>query len=222
MTHSEKGMFDCEMINKKITLRNGEKILAIKQGKKAETIHQQDGHVLQVVLTNGKYVPALAPYNLFSITSALDKGFDLGNEGMSLTLSKKGVKIKFDKHIPTKSGWVCGAMMVPRNKTQVRLDPRLKEGTLYKINSLHELFGHHTSDTLKKTANCYVYKVKRYLEECERCAQAKARQKTLGNTSDDARAKRAGERLHMDISSIKSKSYGGAKFWSLIVDEFSN
>jgi hypothetical protein len=30
-----------------------------------------------------------------------------------------------------------------------------------------------------------------------------------------------GERLYVDISSIKGKSVGGAKVWALIVDDFS-
>ncbi len=104
-------------------------------------------------------MPALALYNLFPNTAALNKGFDSGNEGKSLILSKKEVKIKFDKHTRTMSQWVCGARMVPKKKTEVHLDLRLKEGRLYNINKLHELFGHHTSDTWKKTANFYESKV---------------------------------------------------------------
>jgi hypothetical protein len=30
-----------------------------------------------------------------------------------------------------------------------------------------------------------------------------------------------GERLYVDTSSIKGKSFGGTKFWALIVDDFS-
>jgi hypothetical protein len=30
-----------------------------------------------------------------------------------------------------------------------------------------------------------------------------------------------GERLYTDISSIKGESYGGSKFWALIVDDYS-
>jgi hypothetical protein len=31
-----------------------------------------------------------------------------------------------------------------------------------------------------------------------------------------------GERLYIDISSIKERSFGGAKFWALIVDDYSD
>ena len=221
MTHTDKGMFEWEPINEKITLGNGAQIVATKQGKKAVTLKQQDGKSIEVILTNVKYVPALAPYNLFSITAALDKGFKLGNEGKALTLTKGGVTIKFDKLIPTKSGWVCGATMEPRNKSERSIEPRLKEGKAYEINSLHELFGHQSHDTLQRTAKYYEYRLKGSFEECEDCAQAKARQRNLGQAIEESRAKKVGERLHMDISSIKSESFGGAKYWLLIMDEFS-
>jgi hypothetical protein len=31
-----------------------------------------------------------------------------------------------------------------------------------------------------------------------------------------------GERLYVDISSIKERSFGGAKFWALIVDDYTD
>ena len=32
----------------------------------------------------------------------------------------------------------------------------------------------------------------------------------------------AGERVYVDISSIKERSFGGAKFWALVVDDYSD
>jgi hypothetical protein len=58
-------------------------------------------------------------------------------------------------------------------------------------------------------------------ETCKECAVAKARQKNVNknwlNSSDVP-----DERLYIDISSIAGKSFGGAKFWALIIDDYSD
>jgi hypothetical protein len=58
-------------------------------------------------------------------------------------------------------------------------------------------------------------------ETCEEYSDAKARQNNVNknwlNSSDVP-----GERLYIDISSIAEKSFGGAKFWALIIDDDSD
>ena len=57
-------------------------------------------------------------------------------------------------------------------------------------------------------------------EPCSDCAKAKAKQANVPKSiPDEKRSTVPGERLFFDISSIKSKSFGGAKFWLLIVDD---
>ena len=36
---------------------------------------------------------------------------------------------------------------------------------------------------------------------------------------DEKRSKTPGERLAFDVSSIKARSYGGAKYWLLVMDD---
>ena len=55
-----------------------------------------------------KLVPDLAPYNLFSITWALNNGFQLGNKGRTITLTKGNFTLSFDQEIQTKSGYLAG------------------------------------------------------------------------------------------------------------------
>jgi Integrase core domain len=38
----------------------------------------------------------------------------------------------------------------------------------------------------------------------------------------ERRASQPGERLFIDISSIKSTNYGGSKYWLLVVDDYSD
>jgi hypothetical protein len=56
------------------------------------------------------------------------------------------------------------------------------------------------------------------LEPCYECSLAKIRQNNVGK---DAKQNSTvpGERLFVDISSVKGTSFGGAKLWVLVVDD---
>jgi hypothetical protein len=54
---------------------------------------------------------------------------------------------------------------------------------------------------------------------CADCARAKARQRNILKGNDTVHATKNAGRLYMDISSIKTTSFGGAKFWLLVVDK---
>jgi hypothetical protein len=67
----------------------------------------------------------------------------------------------------------------------------------------------------------YGYEVTGKFDVCEACSIAKARQKNINKEWKGGNLIR-GERLYVDISSIKETSFGGSKFWALIIDDFSN
>jgi hypothetical protein len=77
-------------------------------------IKLDDGTIMNIVLNNVKYVPNLAPYNLFSITQALSSGWMLGNEGKIILLKNGKPVLKFNKMLKTKSGYVNGKEILPR------------------------------------------------------------------------------------------------------------
>ena len=55
------------------------------------------------------------------------------------------------------------------------------------------------------------------MQHCEGCGMGKTKQKKM-NKESVPRSKKVGERMFMDISSIKHKSAGGAKFWALFME----
>jgi hypothetical protein len=81
--------------------------------------------------------------------------------------------------------------------------------------------GHPGSLTTTETAKYYNIELFDEIEACEACALAKTKQKNTKKISEKY-SERAGERLFIDISSIQKKSYGGAKFWCLIVDDITD
>ena len=87
MTNSDLGMFDWKRIDEEITIGNGRPMKATKVGSiRLETI-QKNGSMRSFMMTNVKYIPELY-CKLFSLTTALDKGFHLGNIGRVIYLEK--------------------------------------------------------------------------------------------------------------------------------------
>jgi transposase InsO family protein len=58
-------------------------------------------------------------------------------------------------------------------------------------------------------------------DTCGQCSIAKAQQKKV-NKNWLGSSNLPGERLYVDISLIKERSIGGAKFWTLIVDDYTD
>ena len=82
--------------------------------------------------------------------------------------------------------------------------------------TLHQRLGHPSEDITRETGlklglKMKGIKMKGIMRECEGCGLGKMRQKNVSQ-EPVPRAKNVGERMFADISSIKHKSAGGAKF----------
>jgi Reverse transcriptase (RNA-dependent DNA polymerase) len=168
-----------------------------------------------------KYVPEICS-NLFSLNKALKNGFKLTNDGVIVSLTKKHVTLTFDHVIKTlDDGCVTGVMMRPIVTEKPHdgcAHTSIGKERSFDINHLHRVFGHCGLETLKNTVKMHGLKYSGEFKTCEECAVAKARQKNV-NKSWSGSSNVPGERLYIDISSIKERSFGGAKFWALIVDD---
>jgi len=217
---SDKGMYNCKSINDEVIVGNGKGIQATKIGSLKMLVKQEDGKEHVITLHGVKYVPELGPYNLFSLTTAMKKGYQLGSCDKAITLSKGSFQMAFDTAIITKSSWLAAVEMIPIVNNQERIQPAvsMQEGKCSDVNILHEMFGHIGDDATKFTAEYYKLKCKGELDPCESCARAKARQKNLGHPDDTKKSMIPGERLGFDVSSVKYKSFGGSKYWLLVVD----
>jgi hypothetical protein len=81
----------------------------------------------------------------------------------------------------------------------------------FDFNQLHKGFGHCGFETLWSTAKIHNLTI---------CAIVKANQKTVNKVWFGS-SNIPGERIYINISSIKVTSLGGAKFWALAVDDFA-
>jgi hypothetical protein len=213
--NNDVGMFDVQVINEPIKIGNGNSMTATKIGKLRRTIIQRNRESMDVVLTDVKYVPGLW-VNLFSIGKALSSGFQIGNNGLMIHLTKGVFKMSFDHLMPTKKGYAMGIDMVPvaQSIATAALDCRVRVN----INALHGMLGHVGKDAITKTGAYYGWILTGTCEDCNHCGTAKAKQSNLNKIPVD-KSKTCGERLFINISSIKAMSYGQSKFWLLALDD---
>jgi Reverse transcriptase (RNA-dependent DNA polymerase)/gag-polypeptide of LTR copia-type/Zinc knuckle len=218
---SMEGLTDVKDIDELIKIGNGGAMRACKTGNLNCEVTQLDGRKFVVTLNNVKYVPDICS-NLFSLNKALRNGFKLSNNNVIVSLTKKHVTLTFDRVIKTiDDGCVTGVMMRTISAKQSYdgfAHASIEMEKSFDINHLHRVFGHCGLETLKNTVKLYGLKYSGDFETCEECAVAKARQKNV-NKNWSSSSNIPGERLYIDISSIKESSFGGAKFWALIVDD---
>jgi hypothetical protein len=191
---------------------------AIKVGSFKRHVIQLNGSSVNVTLREIKYVPEFW-VNLFSISKALKNGFNLSNKGLMISLKKGSVSVTFDRVIKTANGSISGIKMT-------KYDPSvayLAKGSLtaikeFDVNKFHEMIRNCGVDHLKKTANIHGLNFKGEFKVCENCALAKARQRNI-NKDWKGGSQVPGERVYLDISSIKGESYGDSCFWAFVVDD---
>ena len=66
-----------------------------------------------IIITNVQYIPSFY-IKLFSIPTALLKGFKLRNDGLKLTLRKDNIYLRFGEIVKTTKGYLAGGNMQPR------------------------------------------------------------------------------------------------------------
>jgi hypothetical protein len=81
--------------------------------------------------------------------------------------------------------------------------------------------GHVHFDAVKRSAKYYNIKLSGTVKTCVTCALAIIRQKNIKKVTL-SKIFHPGAHIYVDISSSKWPSYGGAKYWILIVDDYSH
>jgi hypothetical protein len=151
------------------------------------------GIVTDVALTKG------SPFNLFSLTKAMQQGWILAGDNTNGFTHTKGKDVlKFDIPIVTPKGAVYAMYM---RRTEVAAS---SVSTTMKIDIAHRLLGHQSEDATRKTAKCLEWNTRSgALQPCLPCTIGKAKQKNTVKTSNHEQCKSPGERIYTDIASIR-------------------
>jgi hypothetical protein len=219
MGNSEEGMFDITLIDEPITLGNGKSLRATKVGKLRRTVHQVNGDTLDIVLEGYKCVPGLH-MNLFAVVKTLQTGWDISNKGIHIRLQQKGACIEFDRIYNTATGSLCGVKILPRTGQETKNDIAVPaaETKHWDINKLHKVYNHASKEILRKTAKYYGWTVTGKFEACADCQMSNIKQRPVPKFTE-TKSETPGERVFIDITSVKHKSLGGSKFWLGCMDD---
>jgi hypothetical protein len=179
-------------------------------------VTQVNGEKLTITLNDVKYVPSLC-------VKTLKEGFKVSNDGVVISLTYKHVKLTLDRVIHATDGFVTGVLMKPIMSDNINGFANASNSTKrsYDINHLQKVFGHCGQEVLNITIKMFGFKSSSNVDTCEQCAITKARQKNL-NKNWLGSSNLPGEGLYVNISLIKEKIFRGAKFWGLIVDDYTD
>ena len=141
MGNTCEAMYDVKEINEPIVVGNGNKARVYKLGTLPVVAAQVNGESVACNLKDYKYSLDLNVC-LFSITKALEKGWKISNEGLTMVLTKGDLSLRFDRRTKTRNGILCGINLLPNT----RLDSGLTGNDGVKghcdINVFHKIYGH--------------------------------------------------------------------------------
>lgn len=217
MTNTLDGMYDLKDANINISVGDGRKMTTLKIGKWKGVAIDSEGRKSNLILTNVSYVPQLM-VNLFSLTAAMEKGLSVTGTKEGIEIRKETWLMRFDRKIGTPRGHVFATSMIPsENYEQAQANLNIN------YEQAHAVLGHPGQNILLATAERMNWNLsRRDAKECKECLQGKAQRMQVNKTTNN-HATKPGERLMIDISTVKtqnSKKIG--RYWLLIVDEATN
>ena len=219
-TQHDKGMFDTVSTDETVTVGNGDVENTAKYGKIKGTFADKDGtKMLSATLDEVSHTPASC-FNLFSVTRMLKQGWELGGNHSSIWIVKGGNKVIFDIKVDTSRGNLfCARFLRTAEMLHASTDAPQKRP----IAVMHAQLGHCGEADARATAKALSIPLTRgSMKVCEACAKGKAKRKALPKATNHVKAEHPGERMFLDLSTIKKRKNGDAIYkpnWRMLVDE---
>ena len=239
MGPSLDGCTNIVYVNDRVTVGNGSRAVCKARATFKGTVVTKEGKTRNITIDNFAYVPELTDY-LFSGTFALQKGFHVRDEDNTVVLFKDKVTIKFDRIVKKGSSFIMCLKVLPKKSEKANISgekkvEEVKSGTtteaIKKSKEANELLtskkasyseyhgklGHPSHELTTATAKKKGIRLGRQKVKFLACMLSKAKRKSIKKVTFE-RETVPGRTLHIDISLVKRKSKGGAKFWLQIAD----
>jgi len=154
IANSKEGLFNVKAIHKPVKIGVGKLVYATKVGWLKVSYINYVGENKEFVLDNIQYIPGFW-VNLFSLMAAMSKGCLISNEGRMIVVMKNGLKIKFNKEIKTKNGFVCRVRLTvkPAEDCLLATVTMVDSHRTVDINKLHKELGHVSKALIQKRPN---------------------------------------------------------------------
>ena len=222
MRNSLHGMYGLKDWEVEVKVGNSSTMKSQQKGDFQGLVTQKDGTTSSIVMKDVLYVPDLW-VNLLSITRAISHpNVQLSGIKNVISLRNGQEQITFDQKLTngSKTGWLWGVQIIPiDSETGEEMINLTTESQSYQY--IHGVLGHPNEKVTKATAKKLGIRIKDSPPTvCIDCVKSKTRKKNIAKSTEN-HATEKGERIAIDISSIKARSYGGTKYWLMVQDEFT-
>ena len=123
--------------------------------------------------------------------------------------------IIFDRVLKAGNSVLLATKMVIRNPEEI--NAAIVNGKQSK-EYFHRVTGHAGHHLMDATAKYYKVNLTGKVNNCLSCSLEKIRQKNIPKKNED-KCSNPGERIYLDISSMRKPSMGGRQHWVMLVDE---
>ena len=219
MMGSEEHVFNKKLISGSVRTANGAHMKILCEGDINVDVITKNGDVTSGTL-RVKAIPGMKKKG-FGFTQAM-----LGGWSMQGGQTKQGElfialpheehkPIIFDRVLKAGNSVLLAAKMVIKNPEEV--NAAIVSGKLSKeyFSRVTGHAGHHLMDA---TAKYYKVNLTGKVNNCPSCSLEKIRQKNIPKKNED-KSENPGERMYLDISSMRKPSMGGRQHWVMMVDE---
>ena len=144
------------------------------------------------------------------------QGGQINQEELSIALTHEDHKpIIFDRVLKSGNSVLLAAKMVIKNPEEVNAAiVNRKQSKKYS----HRVTGHAGHHLMDATAKAYKVDLTGNVNDCLSCSLEKIRQKNIPK-KNKYKSKNPGERMYLDISSMRKPSMRGRQHWVMLVDE---
>ena len=219
MMGSEEHVHNKKLITGSVRTANGAHMKMMCEGDINVDVITKNGDVTSGTL-RVKVTPGMKQ-KLFSFTQAMMGGWTMQGgqtkQGeLFIALTHEGHKpIIFDRVLKAGNSVLLAAKMVIKDPEEV--NAAIVNGKQSK-EYFHRVTGHAGHHLMDATAKYYKADLTGKVNSCLSCSLEKIRQKNIPKKNED-KTKNPGERMYLDISSMRKPSMGGRQHWVMLVDE---
>ena len=219
MMGSEEHVFNKKLISGSTRTANAAHMKMLCEGVINVDVITKNGDITSGTL-RVKVIPGMKQ-RLLSFTQAMVVGWSMqggqtkqGELFISLT-HEDHKPIIFDRVLKAGNSVLLAAKMVIKNPEEVNsVIVNGKQSKKY-FRKVTGHAGHHLMDA---TAKYYKVDLTDKVNNCLSCSLEKIRQNNIPKKNED-KSRNPGERMYLDISSMRKPSMGGRQHWVMLVDE---
>ena len=223
MVGEDKDLFTKTPIQGKVNTANGTSMPMVCKCKMNVEANPKQGKSCKGVLTV-KVAKGML-HKLFSFTTALMHDWKMygaknENDSTEIKLTHQHFEpIVFDRVLRFDDAISLAARIktLPKSLNLEGAHTATLEGSISK-KMLHQVTGHGGQPLMTDTAKYYGVNVTGIVKKCLSCSLEKIRKNNIPKKNEST-AKIPGERMYLDISSMKDETLGGRRHWAMLVDE---